>query len=101
MSVDRFTKDATFVLATKDYLAEKATQLFLKHIVKYWYVPQAIMSNCDPHFIGRFSTELFKLLALDLNFSTSLHSQIDSQTERVNALLELYLQHYVSTTQKD
>ncbi|KAL3522464.1 hypothetical protein ACH5RR_015298 [Cinchona calisaya] len=33
--------------------------------------------------------------------STSSHPQIDGQTKRVNALLELYLRHYVSSTQQN
>ena len=37
----------------------------------------------------------------ELNFYTSFYPQSDGQTEKVNALLELYLRHYVSTNQKD
>ena len=75
--VDRFSKYATFVPATKDCPAEEAAKLFLKHVVKYWGVPQTIVSDRDPRFTGRFWTELFKLLGSDLNFSTSLHSQTE------------------------
>ena len=45
--------------------------------------------------------ELFKLMGSELHFSTSFHSQTDGQTERVNALLELYLRHFMSVNQKD
>ncbi|GJX43067.1 putative ribonuclease H-like domain-containing protein [Tanacetum coccineum] len=38
---------------------------------------------------------------MDLNFSMSFHPQMDGQTKRVNVLLELYLQHYVSVNQHD
>ncbi|GKD70918.1 putative nucleotidyltransferase, ribonuclease H, partial [Tanacetum coccineum] len=54
-------------------------------------VPQVIISD----------RELFKIMGTDLNFSMSFHPQTDGQTERVNALLELYLRHYVSANQHD
>ena len=99
--VDRFSKYATFIPATKDCNAEETARLFLAHVVKYWGVPKIIVSDRDSRFTGRFWTELFKLLGTELNFSTSFHPQTDGQTERVNALLELYLRHYVSANQRD
>ncbi|CAL9127284.1 unnamed protein product, partial [Musa textilis] len=73
----------------------------MKNVVKYWGVPHNIISDRDARFLGRFWTELFKLLGSKLYFSTSLHPQTDGQTERINSLLEQYLRHYVSANQRD
>ncbi|CAL8154061.1 unnamed protein product [Prunus armeniaca] len=99
--VDRFTKYATFIPAPVDCNAEEAARLFLKHVVKYWGIPTSIISDRDTCFTGKLWTELFRLLGSQLNFSTSFHPQTDGQTEWVNALLELYLRHYVSANQRD
>ena len=45
--------------------------------------------------------ELFKLMGIELHFFSSFHPQNDGQMERVNALLELYLRHFVSANQTD
>ncbi|RVW71430.1 Retrovirus-related Pol polyprotein from transposon 17.6 [Vitis vinifera] len=99
--VDRFSKYATFIAAPTDCMAEETTRLFLKHVVKYWGLPKFIISDHDMRFTGKFWTELFKLMGSELHFSTSFHPQTDGQTERVNALLELYMRHFVSANQKD
>ncbi|RVW49001.1 Transposon Tf2-8 polyprotein [Vitis vinifera] len=99
--VDRFSKYATFIAAPTDCTAEETARLFLKHVVKYWGLPKFIISDRDPRFTGKFWTELFKLMGSELHFSTSFHPQTNGQTERVNALLELYLRHFVSANQKD
>ncbi|KAL6340386.1 hypothetical protein AAG906_006039 [Vitis piasezkii] len=79
-----------------DRTTEKMTRLFLKHVIKYWGLLNYIISDRDPWFTGKFRMQLFKLMGLELHFSTSFHPQIDGQAERVNALLELYLRHFVS-----
>ncbi|KAE8683481.1 hypothetical protein F3Y22_tig00111207pilonHSYRG00030 [Hibiscus syriacus] len=91
----------TFIPASKVYPAKKAARLFLKHVVKYWGIPKIIISDRYTRFTGRFWKELFKLMGSSLNFSTSVHPQMDGQSERVNSLVETYLRHYVSAMQHD
>ncbi|KAG8364869.1 hypothetical protein BUALT_Bualt18G0043300 [Buddleja alternifolia] len=88
-------------MAKEDCTAEEAARAFFKNVVKYWGLPKSIISDRDPRFTGRLWTELFKLLGSELCFSTSFHPQTDGQTERVNALLECYLRHFVSANQHD
>lgn len=70
-------------------------------MVKHWGLPKSIVSDRDSRFTGRFWTELFKLKELALYFFTSFHPQTNEQTERMNALLELYLRRFVSVNQHD
>ena len=99
--VDRYSKYATFIAAPTDCKADEAARLFVKHIIKLWGVPKSIVSDRDPRFTGCFWTELFKMLGIDLKFSTSFHPQMDGQIEHINSLLEMYLRHYVSAHQRD
>ena len=89
--VDRFSKYATFIPTTKSSNATETAQLFFKHVVKFWGVPQNIVSDRDARFTGKFWTELFNILGSELNMSSSYHPQSDGQTERFNSMLEEYL----------
>lgn len=99
--VDRFSKFAVFVGAPHACTAEAAAELFFKHVVKLFGVPKDIVSDRDARFTGKFWTFLFKLMGSDLKFSTANHPQTDGQTERINALLEEYLRHYVTASQRN
>ena len=99
--VNRFSKYSVFMAAPEECPAEEASNLFFSHVVKHFGLPKDIISDRDARFIGRFSVELFKLLGSKLKFSTKNHPQTDGQTERINGLLEEYLRHYVTATQKN
>ncbi|KAK2979456.1 hypothetical protein RJ640_015085 [Escallonia rubra] len=99
--VDRFSKYASFIATPKYCSAEDTAQLFLKYVVKYWGMPQDIVSDRDSRFTGNFWTELFKLFGSQLSMSSSYHPESDGQTERFNSMLEEYLRHFVSATQKN
>ena len=99
--VDRFSKYAIFIAAPNACPAEKAAELFFKNVVKHFGVPADIVSDRDARFTGKFWTYLFNLMGSKLKFSTANHPQTDGQTERINALMEEYLRHYVTASQKN
>ncbi|RVW69340.1 Transposon Tf2-2 polyprotein [Vitis vinifera] len=99
--IDRFSKYAMFIPAPDACLMEKAAKLFFSNVVKHFGLPKDIVNDRDARFTSRFWVELFKLFGSKLKFSTINHPQTDGQTERINALLEEYLRHYVTATQKN
>ena len=96
--VDRFLKYAMFMAAPSTCTAEVVVDLFYKNVVKYFGLPKDIVSDKDSRFTDRFWTVLFGLLGSKLKFSTANRPQIDGQTERINAVLEDYLRHYVTAS---
>ncbi|XP_051116320.1 uncharacterized protein LOC127241353 [Andrographis paniculata] len=79
--VDRFSKYAEFIPEPKKRMEEVMEKLFMEHVIKYWRLPTSIVSDRDSRFTGRFWTELFRLLGLELKVSTTMHPQTDGQTE--------------------
>ncbi|RAX29328.1 UNVERIFIED_CONTAM: hypothetical protein DQE83_28155 [Escherichia coli] len=75
MVVDRFSKYAVFMAAPHACPADVAAELFFKNIVKYFGLPEDIISDRDARFTGRFWTSLFNALGSELKFSTANHPQ--------------------------
>ncbi|RVW60334.1 Transposon Tf2-2 polyprotein [Vitis vinifera] len=75
--VDRFSKYVVFILAPEACPAEEAAKLFFSNVVKHFGLPKDIVNDRDARFTGWFWTEM------------------------INALLEEYLRHYVTATQKN
>ncbi|KAL0423510.1 UNVERIFIED_CONTAM: Transposon Ty3-I Gag-Pol polyprotein [Sesamum radiatum] len=99
--VDHFSKYGIFIAAPHACPAETTAELFFKNVTKYFGVLKEIVSDGDARFTGRFWTALFNMMGTELKFSTANHPQTDGQTERVNALVEDYLRHYVSASQRN
>ena len=96
--LDRFSKYAIFIVAPSTYTTEVAADLSYRNMVKYFGLPKDIVSDRDSRFIGQFWTILFRLLGSQLKFFTTNHPQTRGQTERINAVLEDYLRHYVTAS---
>ena len=77
--VDQFSKYSVFFMAAPEACpVEEVANLFFSHVVKHLGLPKDIVSDWDARFTGRFWVELFKLLGLELKFSTANHPQTDS-----------------------
>ena len=67
----------------------------MKEIARLRGILKAIVSDRDPNFTSNFWKGLFKGFGTNLNLSTTYHTQIDGQTERVNQVIENMLRTYV------
>ncbi|KAL0539461.1 hypothetical protein IC582_023673 [Cucumis melo] len=86
--VDRLTKSAHFVPGKSTYTASKWAQLYMSEIVRLHGVPVSIVSDRDARFTSKFWKGLQTAIGTRLDFSTAFHPQTDSQTERLNQVLE-------------
>ena len=86
--VDRLTKSAHFLPMDTRYSARKYAKLYLDRIVTLHRVPLTIVSDRGTAFVSRFWEQLQECLGTSLLRSLAYHPQTDSQTERVNQVLE-------------
>jgi len=98
--VDRFTKYAHFFALKHPYSAITVAKVLYDGVIKLHGMPQTMVSDRDKVFTSQVWTELFKLVGVQLRFSTAYHPQTDGQTERVNQCLEMYLYCAVSDNPK-
>ena len=99
--VNRFSKYVVFIPAPSECLTEEATRIFFSNVVKHFGMPEDIVSDRDTRFTGRFWVELFKMWGTECKFSTTNHPQTNGHTEIVNLMLEEYLRHDVTASQKN
>jgi transposase InsO family protein len=86
--VDQLTKVAHFIPVKTTYSRLQLAELYMSRIVCLHGVPKKIISNRGTQFISKFWERLHETLDTQMRFSSSYHPRTDSQTERVNQILE-------------
>jgi transposase InsO family protein len=86
--VDRLTKLAHFIPIKTTYSKPQLAELYMSRIVCLHEVPKKIVSDRGTQFTSKFWEWLHETLDTQLRFSSAYHPQTDSQTERVNQILE-------------
>jgi hypothetical protein len=70
----------------------------MNDIYRLHSLPEAIVDQ-DPIFTSALWQELFRLTQTEFRISSTLHPEIDGQTERVNQCSEGFLRCFVSSCQ--
>ncbi|MBW0579860.1 hypothetical protein O181_119575 [Austropuccinia psidii MF-1] len=94
--VDRFSKMAVFIPIMSSITSLDLAHLFIKNIFSKHRLPLCIVSDRGSLLVSSFWNNLFQQLKTLRDLSTAYHPETDGQTERVNQLLEQYLQMYGS-----
>jgi hypothetical protein len=93
--INGFTKIALFIpLKDEDKTATDLVRICLKDVWKFHGLPSNIVSDRNSRFTSVFCCMSAEALAIRLKMSLPFHPQMDGQKERVNQMLECYLQNY-------
>ncbi len=98
--VDRLIKMRHLVLITS-MKVEEVINCFYAHVWKHHDLLEFFMSDRDTQFIFDVWKHMCKMLKIDAKLSTTYHSEIDDQIEKVNAVMKHYLQLFVNYMQND
>ena len=97
---DRLSKGSIFV-PLPDIKTETVVRAFLRHVVAYHWLPNAITSNRGSQFVSVLWERLCEILKIHRRLSTAFHPQTDGATERMNSVWEAYIRAFISWSQDD
>lgn len=99
--VDHFSEASHFIPEQESWKADEMAFAFVSFVFKLHGLPDPIFSDRGSIFLSKFWTLVLTQVGIQLAPSTAFHPQTDGQVERINALLEDYLSHFVSEEQSD
>jgi len=83
------------------YEVKEVINCFYAHVWKHHDLLEFFMSDRDRQFIFDVWKHMCKMLKIDAKLSTTYHSEIDDQIERINAVMKHYLWVFVNYMQND
>ncbi len=98
--VDHLIKMRHLVLITS-MKVEEVINCFYAHVWKHHDLLKFFVSDWDTQFIFNVWKHMCKMLKIDVKLSTTYHSEINDQIERVNAVMKHYLRVFVNYMQDD
>ncbi len=91
MIVNRFSKEIIPIACSTELSLEGWAKILCNEVYAKHGMPQVVISNQGTVFISKFMKDLYDLLQIKTNTSTTGHPQTDGQTERINQEVEKYL----------
>ena len=92
-------KYALFILTWNDTTAADFAELFFEHVECQFDFSRSIVMNKDSQIISDFWQEVCEIQIIKQQLSIIYHSQIDSQSEVLNWIIEDYLRAYTFKNQ--
>lgn len=77
------------------------TQKLIQYFISYHGIPASIVSDWETQFVNGMWEQFCKLLLIKQQLSTAYHAETDSQTEQMNAMIELFLQSFCNHGQSN
>ncbi|MCO5607289.1 hypothetical protein L7F22_061482 [Adiantum nelumboides] len=94
--IDRFSKQAHFVLVKKTVKPDHLARLFVAQIFRLHGMPETIVSDRDPRFTSLIWKAIWENIGTWLQFSSSFHPHTDGQSEIANSVVLDLLKSYIS-----
>lgn len=94
--VCRLSNRPCYIPTTKDVDAKHTAKLFFDNVVRYYSLPESIVSDRDPKFTSEFWQELMRIMQVKHRMTVSRRAQADGRSERQVRTLEDSLRCVVS-----